>query len=106
MNKEERQKNIRQLTKNIIDSLDFNEPNEVGEALRKHSPYRGIEMETYFRRPTTVVILKEKQGRYGVGWSKVCRPDTWDKEKGMGIALARAAQDLSQHIFKTTVSVG
>lgn len=103
MEPEERIKNIRQLTKNIIDSL---EPNELGHTLRQHSPYSGIKMETYFRRPTTIVILKEKQGRIGVGWSKVCRPDTWDEVKGEGIALARAAQDLSQHIYKTTVSAG
>ena len=100
----EEAKNIRQLTKNIIMSLM--ETSQESDALRELRPYKGIEMETHYRRPTTIVVLKEKQGRIGVGWSKVCRPDKWDEEKGEGIALARAAQDLSQHIYRSTVSMG
>lgn len=109
MDKEERKKNVRQLTKNFITSLTednryaTDEDRRTAEELRKHFPYKGLKMTVHFRRPVTIVILNEKQGRIGVGWSKVCRPDKWDMETGQNIALGKAAQDLSEHVYRTTV---
>ena len=105
---EERKKNVRQLTKNFImlltdDMHETDEDRRTASLLMKRLPYKGLEMTVYFRRPVTIVILEEKQGRVGVGWSKVCRPDKWDKVKGKTIALGKAAQDLSEHIYRTTV---
>lgn len=105
----ERTKNVRILTKNFITSLteddrhSTDEEHRIAEELREHLPFKGLKMTVHFRRPVTIVILNEKQGRIGVGWSKVCRPDKWDKEKGKNIALGKAAQDLSEAVYSSTV---
>ena len=97
MNEEEQTKNIRNLTKYILTALKEG----------KSAPHVGpIKENVFYRRPVTIVLIQEKLGRYGVGWSKVCSPDEWDKEKGLEIARARAAQDLSAVLYNTTVSMG
>lgn len=54
--------------------------------------------KVYYRRPEVIVIIGDDQGREGVGWAKVCRPDKWDPEKGKEIATGRAARDLAEII--------
>ena len=101
MDSGDRKKNVRQLTKNFITSLTDDEPS-LAEELRKHLPYKGLKMTVHYRRPVTIVILDEKQGRIGVGWAKVCRPDKWREERGKDIALGKAAQDLSEAVYSST----
>ncbi len=109
MDSGDRTKNVRQLTKNFILSLTEDsrhateEDRRTAEELRKHLPYKGLKMTVYYRRPVTIVILDEKQGRIGVGWAKVCRPDKWREERGKDIALGKAAQDLSEAVYSSTV---
>ena len=79
----------RKIVKQILEAVD------EGSSL--------VKRRVYFTRPVVIVVLDEVQGRDAAGWSKVCRPDEWDEEKGLEIATARAAQNLADTILSERI---
>ena len=46
------------------------------------------------QRPYTCVIAEAADGTQCVGFSKICKPDSWSAQMGMQLALGRAMADM------------
>lgn len=58
-----------------------------------------VSVNTFQKRPNTFAVARFS-GYVGIGFSKVCYPDTWDGEKGVEIAMRKAIQDVGDKFWK------
>lgn len=74
--------------------------------------YEGVEAQAhedyvFQKKPNTLVVLRlslrtESLDRFflGLGFSKVCWPDTWNEEYGKQLAHDKAVRDIYQQVIK------
>lgn len=61
-------------------------------------------LELIFNGKTTVAILKNEDGSYTKGVARLHPLDTYDKEIGIRIAIAKALGEDFDHILKSTIA--
>ena len=59
-----------------------------------------ISIHTFQQRPNTFAVAR-CFNYTGLGFSKVCYPDIWDKEKGNEIAMRKAVRELGNRIWES-----
>ena len=68
-----------------------------------------VSIQSYQLRPYTVVIAQFEDGdgmvHEGVGFSKVCRPDKWNRKYGYQLALEKAASNAAKELGLTRASL-
>ena len=58
-----------------------------------------VVVHVFQKRPNTFAATRF-HAYTGVGFSKVCYPDTWDEDKGIEIARNKAIQDIGNQLWK------
>lgn len=81
--------NSLELDDGIVGDLDKpREPEYFYQVFQKR-PYTFVHI--WPRESSYLTLTADQPVYYGLGFSKVCYPDTWDAQKGKDIALRKAA---------------